>query len=61
MSECYEHEKLRVMGSPCPYCRIAELEGAIGDVYQCWLRDGNSATWGGVLPRLFEALGGDDE
>lgn len=25
MSECYEHEKKRVQGSPCPYCTIERL------------------------------------
>lgn len=26
MSECSKHERERRQGSPCPYCRIAELE-----------------------------------
>lgn len=25
MSECYVHEKLRRVDSPCPYCALAEL------------------------------------
>ena len=25
MSECYDHEKLRRQGSPCPYCEIDRL------------------------------------
>ena len=26
MSECSKHERDRRQGSPCPYCRIAELD-----------------------------------
>ena len=32
MSECREHEPLRRQGSPCPYCRIAELEAQLRDI-----------------------------
>jgi len=42
VSECREHEPLRRQGSPCPYCRIAELEAETDNLKAIMLGEGGT-------------------
>lgn len=56
MSECANHERQRVVGSPCPYCEIERLQKVAEEHSEEVDRHAETLAKNGRLTKLNEAL-----